>query len=418
VRRGLFSAARAHHQGEQPAIAAGLPGRLDRDTLGSDDRRLVYQTLAACLHEELRSVWRRGWQPADVVRVVERRLAPPHARCCIDVIAGDARRFSSASVDRRWADQLHQLGADVWWDPAAPYLGQWAGREAMADVDALWCGIELLSVLMHLPELPRLCDPPGEPGGASSARSARCAPRPSRPSDGSDARMLDRVRALLAKAESTTFAEEAEAFTAKAQELMARHAIDRAMVDAASGTGDDEPGGLRLAVDDPYASGKALLLSEVASANRCRAVWSKSFGFSTVFGFEADVDSVELLYTSVLVQATTAMVAAGAQVDLYGRSRTRSFRQSFLVAYAGRIGERLREAQASSRRAAAGDYGDALLPVLANRSAVVDDAFASAFPDMVDSVVRVSNRAGSLAGLAAAELARLCPHQEVPSEVA
>jgi hypothetical protein len=42
-----------------------------------------------------------------------------------------------------------------------------------------------------------------------------------------DQRMLDRVRALLAKAESTDFPQEADAFTARAQELMARHRIDR-----------------------------------------------------------------------------------------------------------------------------------------------------------------------------------------------
>ena len=34
--------------------------------------------------------------------------------------------------------------------------------------------------------------------------------------------LLDKVRALLAKAESTRFEAEADAFTAKAQELMAR----------------------------------------------------------------------------------------------------------------------------------------------------------------------------------------------------
>ncbi len=159
------------------------------------------------------------------------------------------------------------------------------------------------------------------------------------------------------------------------------------------------------------------MLSEVASANRCRAVWSKGLGFSTVFGFETDLDAVELLYTSLLVQATTAMVAAGSQVDRYGRSRTRSFRTSFLVAYAQRIGERLREAQASSQEEAAQDYGEALLPVLASQSAVVDEVFASVFPDTVGHTHRIANQAGALAGLAAAELARLSPHQEVPSKV-
>ena len=50
-----------------------------------------------------------------------------------------------------------------------------------------------------------------------------------------DRRVLDRVRGLLTKAESTEFPAEAEALTAKAQELMARHSIEQAMVEARCG---------------------------------------------------------------------------------------------------------------------------------------------------------------------------------------
>ena len=150
----------------------------------------------------------------------------------------------------------------------------------------------------------------------------------------SNTRVLEKVRALLAKAESTTFPEEAEALSAKAQGRMARHAIDEAMGSAGAGAGarvGDGPTGVRVPVDDPYAGAKSILLSEVAAANRCRAVWSKGLGFSTVLGFEADLEFVDVLYTSLLVQATAAMVAAGSQVDRSGRSRTRSFRQGFLL---------------------------------------------------------------------------------------
>jgi hypothetical protein len=224
--------------------------------------------------------------------------------------------------------------------------------------------------------------------------------------------MLEKVRALLAKAESTTFPEEAEALSAKAQQLMARHAIDEAMVGAAAGV-DDAPSGLRLPVDDPYARAKSILLSVVASANRCRAVWFEGLGFSTVVGFEADLEFVEVLYTSLLVQATSAMVAAGSQVDRSGRSRTRSFRQSFLLAYAARIGHRLREAEAAGRSEAAQAYGDALLPVLAGRQAAVDAARDAAFPDAVSRSVSASNAGGWAAGSAAADLASLSGRTEV-----
>jgi hypothetical protein len=197
---------------------------------------------------------------------------------------------------------------------------------------------------------------------------------------------------------------------------MARHAIDEAMVSAGRPAGDSAgPTGVRLPVDDPYAGAKSILLSEVASANRCRSVWSKPLGFSTVIGFDADLEFVEILYTSLLVQATAAMVAAGAYVDRRGRSRTRSFRQAFLLAYAVRIGDRLRAAEAASRAAAVEEYGEEFLPVLADRTAAVEAANAAAFPDVVSRSVSISNAAGWAAGAAAADLASLSARTEVPT---
>ncbi len=45
--------------------------------------------------------------------------------------------------------------------------------------------------------------------------------------------IAERIAALLDKAESTSYPAEADAFMAKAQELMARHAIDEAMLQPA-----------------------------------------------------------------------------------------------------------------------------------------------------------------------------------------
>ena len=237
--------------------------------------------------------------------------------------------------------------------------------------------------------------------------------------------MFERVRALLAKAESTTFPEEAEAFSAKAQELMSRHSIDRAMLDAAAaaeaGTGGSpsRPLGYRIRVDNPYASPKSILLSQVARANDCTAVWQQHLGQSSVFGFQTDIEAVELLYTSLLVQATAAMVAAGPQVDWRGRSRTRSFRHSFLIAYSARIGQRLREARAAGWAAAGAVYGEAALaPVLAGRAEAVEEVFRAEFPRTSRQVARVSNSAGLYAGRVAADLAHLSTRPEMPADVA
>ncbi len=135
--------------------------------------------------------------------------------------------------------------------------------------------------------------------------------------------------------------------------------------------------------------------------------------FATVFGYEADIASVELLYTSLLVQADAAMAGAGRQVDGHGRSRTRSFRQSFLVAFASRIGARLRQATAQSEAAAAEEHGAALLPVLAARTDAVDEACDATFPGLGQRSFSPSNRDGWFAGLAAAEMASLSAHPEV-----
>jgi hypothetical protein len=223
-----------------------------------------------------------------------------------------------------------------------------------------------------------------------------------------DQRILDRVRALLAKAESTGFPEEAEANSAKAQELMARHRIDQVLLAAADRSGDDQPAGRRLGVDNPYEQPKALLLDCVAQANRCRSVWHKQLGFATVMGFPADLDAVELLYTSLLVQATAAMLHEGSRRDRAGRSRTRAFRSSFLTAYAARIGERLRTATETATRGAAAETGRGdLLPVLAAREREVDEAVAELFPELVSHHLRVTDREGWASGTAAADRASL-----------
>lgn len=129
---------------------------------------------------------------------------------------------------------------------------------------------------------------------------------------------------------------------------------------------------------------------------------------------------MELLFTSLLVQATTAMLAAGSRQDAHGRSRTRSFRQSFLAAYAQRIGERLAGATGNAERQAAADSpGGNLLPVLAARSRVVDEAFEAMFPGSTKfSAGSVSNQEGWFAGRAAADLATLQSRHEVTGDAA
>ncbi|WP_308788889.1 DUF2786 domain-containing protein [Streptomyces pacificus] len=334
--------------------------------------------------EFVRRAWERGWQPADVMRIVRRDLGERHGESAAALIVGEARRYGD-DLPPRWRAQLDGLRDGGSERPPADRFSHAAAV------------LELYRLLVRLPVVEPVGPIPGTaPGTAVCPSSAPAVAEP---------RMLTRIRALLAKAEATGYPEEAEALTAKAQELMARHSIDAAML-AARAHRVDGPGACRIGVDAPYEAAKAILLDAVASANRCRAVWDGGFGFSTVVGFESDLESVELLYASLLVQATTAMTRAEASQRAGGRKRTKTFRQSFLLAYAHRIGDRL--ARAASQVAQDTTGGD-LLPALGARDVAVADHAESLFPNTVRTRVRgAADAAGWRDGTAAADGARVC----------
>ena len=124
------------------------------------------------LRETVRRLRTMGWSGDDLDHVVTRRLSPAHARCVRD-------------------GALPRDGAQ-----------------------ALRVTVEALSLLLVLPDVAPVRKVQPAAGGG-----------------GIDHRVLTRVRALLRKAESTDFPAEAEALTAKAQELIARHAVDALLLD-------------------------------------------------------------------------------------------------------------------------------------------------------------------------------------------
>ncbi|MCP2246359.1 DUF2786 domain-containing protein [Lentzea aerocolonigenes] len=335
-------------------------------------------------------VWKKGWTPVDLREHVLRIADAAAGSLLIDVIAEGMAGHSPSTVDERWAGQLRGIGAEVWWEPGVPQLLQWADRRGVDLEFALRTTIVLVDELMRLPELPCVIPVPGSAAARSSASVG-----------GVDQKVLARVRGLLAKAESTQFPEEAEALSAKAQELMNRHAFERAVLDADEHR-EQTAISSRLWLDAPYVDAKSHLVAAIARANRCRSVFYPRFGFVALVGEAMDLEITELLVTSLLVQATRAVVAEGSQVTRTGTSRTRSFRQSFLVSYATRIGERLEEAGA---RAHDPVEDERLLPVLAERSRVVEETFETMFSDLVQRSTAVTNGAGWEAGRAAADRA-------------
>ena len=219
--------------------------------------------------------------------------------------------------------------------------------------------------------------------------------------------VLARIRHLLAKAESTTFEAEALAFTAKAHELMTRHAIDLAVVAASDHSSPDEPVTRTVHLDAPYVSAKAMLLQTIAEAGRCRTVYDSRASSSALVGFPDDVAAVELLFTSLLVQAQTALEAAARRAPAGANTRTRGFRSAFLRGFDHRIRQRLHEINDAVYASVIAERGDAFLPAVRSRDQAVHDYYTRSFQVRNQPVRTTYDAAGWTSGTLAADTANL-----------
>jgi hypothetical protein len=194
--------------------------------------------------------------------------------------------------------------------------------------------------------------------------------------------LLDRVRKLLAKAEAEGVTPpEAEALTAKAAELMARYGIDRARL-AASRPDTDRPGSRIIDIDNPWAQVRAHLLAGLAGAMRCQCVLlstSRPGARIHIFGYVSDLERVDILYTSLLLQMahglTTTVVPVGVR-------STRAWRRSWLLGFVTAVIGRVRSAEdrAASDAEAEAHSGPSTALVLADRAVVIRRQLEQEYP--------------------------------------
>jgi hypothetical protein len=202
-----------------------------------------------------------------------------------------------------------------------------------------------------------------------------------------DDKMLARVRALLAKAEATEFPDEAEALNVKAAELMAAYGIDEALA-AAREPGRDAATDKRIVIDPPFAMGKCGLFTAVAAPLRCEAIRIDTRLYDGknryrhtmhIFGFRSDIERAELLYTSLLLQAANALQHVPAPRGNTGAA----FRDSWLSGFSAAVYWRLLAAENKAADQAQSGRSDGMSVelVLADRSALIGQAYRDAYPD-------------------------------------
>ncbi|MFI5495306.1 DUF2786 domain-containing protein [Actinoplanes sp. NPDC051859] len=215
-----------------------------------------------------------------------------------------------------------------------------------------------------------------------------------------EAPLLARVRKLLAKAEDPACTPpEAEAFTAKAAELIAKYGIDQALL-AGADPALDPVGDRVLSVEPPYSRDKAALLGAVALALRCKAVHLERRGTARVhlFGHSADLERVELLFTSLLIQAAHGLAAA----VVPRHDHPAAFRRSWLVGFTEAIRARL---TVTEQAAAAAAPGAGL--VLVDRAEVVERRRDETYPKLARLGPRRLTGTGRGQGYAAGRTADL-----------
>ena len=317
---------------------------------------------------------RGGWQPTELIRHLTRWGKSPVADLARIAVAVERdSRVGLTAKDPGWLQQWDAAGL-----PAKVAGTGWMATWATSHPDWRKRIYRFAMILAGMPALdPLLPSPTG----------VRASPRlPSKQAPASAHPMLERVRALLAKAESTQYESEAIAFTAKAQELMTKHALNQAML-AGAGSGPAAPGMIRIPIDPPYLDAKALLLQVIAGHSRCQAVLHQMVEMSSVIGFSTDLEAVELLFTSLLVQAHHSLAAASVAAPPGSRTRSQSFRAAFLQGFISRIDARLAAVNSVAFDEAKAQ-ADTFLPVLRSRDKQISEFVEQRFSALLSSRVR------------------------------
>ena len=211
--------------------------------------RAVCGAVARLVLRELASAWGRGWQPGDVLHLARRGLTAAHVELLRAAIGVELAGYPPSTMHPRWHAQLEEFDIRVAPAPtdgggcivvrAAAGLGRsrWAPRSTPPPS---WPACSASSASTPLP---------GRAGGSGVARAAEVDPK-----------VLARVKALLAKAESTHLRGGGRDVHrgGPGSDGPAQH---RRSAAGRRHRGPQGPTGLRVWIDAPYESAKVSLLS-------------------------------------------------------------------------------------------------------------------------------------------------------------
>lgn len=199
--------------------------------------------------------------------------------------------------------------------------------------------------------------------------------------------MIRKVEGLLKKAQRTENSEEADAFFAKAQEMMTKHGIEEAMLALGK---EEVPAEEVIHSDMPinrsgFFNSMVILARACGDANGCQvlvklpASWRTEAGVRFI-GFESDITKAKMLYTALLahcVRERKNVPQYVRDIEMVKKGYIGRWRRDFSEGYGNRIWTRLMEIKRAEERAADVASGGSLLPALVDRAQLVKDYAAS-----------------------------------------
>lgn len=155
----------------------------------------------------------------------------------------------------------------------------------------------------------------------------------------SDDRMVSKIRALLAKAEAVAGTPEADAFSERAFDLIAKYGIT--LTESTEGGPDPEAVvKLSIILPEAHAAARRDLMWAIAGAFKCSGVYSQHDRKLVLFGVRRNLARFKIVNTLVFPQMVNA-AAHTIGANPFDKAATEEHRASFMAGFAASIRERI-----------------------------------------------------------------------------
>jgi hypothetical protein len=203
----------------------------------------------------------------------------------------------------------------------------------------------------------------------------------------SEEKVISKVRKLLAKAEGTDNQEEADAFFAKAEEIMLANALDEALIRHKTGQASFEVGVEEVEFAGIFRSMQLNATSWIAQGFgfKCTKTKRGTVDVLKVYGVVSELKEAMTIITSLQIQCARAMKRFEREYKddrpWAGKQQLYVARRSFIMGYGEVAGARIK----ASRQRIIDEIvktDDSLLPVLRDTSSAIEEFIQNMYPNL------------------------------------